>query len=229
MALAFVNSVPGQISSAALPPTSAVLRGAASAEIPNAVPSSLPQHAPLSALVLGVSGGALAASRRSSVARHATKKAGFEPAEQVGAMAPLGYFDPLGFCPSGDEQNFNILRAAEIKHGRVAMLASVGLLAQHFAKLPGVEKSGIGALNSPNAQWWGFALFAWCGVVEYIIWEQKEDSEPGNFGDPLGLGMYDTDMRSKEINNGRFAMIAVVGILGAELATGKDAIQQFGL
>ena len=29
--------------------------------------------------------------------------------------------------------------------------------------------------------------------------------------------------------NGRFAMIAVMGILGAELATGKDAIQQFGL
>ena len=33
----------------------------------------------------------------------------------------------------------------------------------------------------------------------------------------------------KEISNGRFAMICVVGILAAELATGKDAIQQFSL
>ena len=37
---------------------------------------------------------------------------------------------------------------------------------------------------------------------------RKEDpwKEPGNFGDPLNLGMYDRDMRNRELNNGRFAM-----------------------
>ena len=25
--------------------------------------------------------------------------------------------------------------------------------------------------------------------------------EPGNFGDPVGLGMYDVDMRNKELND----------------------------
>ena len=37
------------------------------------------------------------------------------------------------------------------------------------------------------------------------------------------------EMREREINNGRFAMFAAIGIIVAELYTGKDAIEQFGL
>ena len=37
------------------------------------------------------------------------------------------------------------------------------------------------------------------------------------------------EMREREINNGRFAMFAAIGIIIAELYTGKDAIEQFGL
>ena len=37
------------------------------------------------------------------------------------------------------------------------------------------------------------------------------------------------EMREREINNGRFAMFAAIGIIAAELYTGKDAIEQFGL
>ena len=43
----------------------------------------------------------------------------FDPAQQVGAMAPLGFFDPLGFSKKGDKAGFNNLQASEIKHGRV--------------------------------------------------------------------------------------------------------------
>ena len=35
--------------------------------------------------------------------------------------------------------------------------------------------------------------------------------------------------KEREINNGRFAMFAALGIISAELYTGKDAIEQFGL
>merc|ERR1711874_132351 len=64
-----------------------------------------------------------------------------------------------------------------------------------------------------------------------MAWQESPEKEPGNFGDPLGLNLnvYNTDMRSKELNNGRMAMISVLGIFAAELATGKDAIEQFGL
>ena len=39
-------------------------------------------------------------------------------------MAPLGFFDPLGFCKIGDEFGFRMLREAELMHPPVAMLAS---------------------------------------------------------------------------------------------------------
>ena len=37
------------------------------------------------------------------------------------------------------------------------------------------------------------------------------------------------EFRNKELNNGRFAMFAALGIISADLFTGKDAMQQFGL
>jgi len=158
----------------------------------------------------------------------------FDPSKQVGAMAPLGFFDPLGFATPGDQENFNILRGAELKHGRVAMMASVGLVAQHFIKFPGFEKipSGIGAMNTQLGLVAFMALFAWGGVLETGAWRDDPSNfrkQPGDFGDPFGINMYDKEMLEKEINNGRFAMISVTGILTAEIMTGKDAIQQFGI
>merc|ERR1719236_155452 len=57
----------------------------------------------------------------------------------AGVAGPLGYFDPAGFC-SGDvsEGKVRFIREAEIKHGRVAMPASVGfLVAEPFHPLFG--------------------------------------------------------------------------------------------
>merc|ERR1719401_1458796 len=154
----------------------------------------------------------------------------FEPAEQVGAMAPLGYFDPLGFTKTGDEEGFRKLREAELKHGRVAMMASVGLVGQHFIKFPFFEKTpaGLGAMYSGEGVLGFFGLFVLSGIME-LAWRPREDREPGNFGDPFGVKMYDEETRNKEISNGRFAMICVLGIFAAEIASGKDAMQQFGL
>lgn len=157
----------------------------------------------------------------------------FEPSQQVGAMAPLGFWDPLGFCPPGDEAKFRSLRAAEIKHGRVAMLASVGAVVQHYIRFPfgGLWEapSGLGATQIIPSLWFWFLLIIACAVVELLFWKEEPGKEPGNFGDPLKLGMYDTDMRNRELNNGRAAMFAALGIIVAELATGKDAVQQLGL
>merc|ERR1719488_180470 len=46
----------------------------------------------------------------------------------AGIASPLGYFDPAGFCSDASEGKVRFIREAEIKHGRVAMLASVGFL-----------------------------------------------------------------------------------------------------
>merc|ERR550514_1440771 len=154
----------------------------------------------------------------------------FAPSAQIGAGAPLGFFDPLGFTEVGDEAGFRKLRAAELKHGRVAMMASVGLLGQHFIKFPGFEKApaGFKVMNTGEGVLGFTAILVVSGIIE-LAWRENEDKEPGNFGDPFGVKMYTEEMRNKEINNGRFAMICVLAIFAAEMATGKDAIQQFGL
>jgi hypothetical protein len=45
-----------------------------------------------------------------------------------GAIAPLGYFDPLGFCNDRSLDGVKRFREAEVLHCRVAMMATVGYL-----------------------------------------------------------------------------------------------------
>lgn len=152
----------------------------------------------------------------------------FDPAQQIGVTAPLGYFDPLGFSKKGDEKSFRNFRAAEIKHGRVAMMAALGAVTQHFVKFPGFGDvpSGLGAANTAPGSYGFIALFAVAGALELGPWSDSEDRAPGDFGDPVGLNQYTEDMRNRELNNGRFSMFAAIGIIAAELYTGKDAIEQ---
>merc|ERR1712203_1317218 len=145
-------------------------------------------------------------------------------------MAPLGFFDPLSFTKVGDEAGFRKLRAAELKHGRVAMMASIGAVGQHFVKFPFAEsaRGTFGAVFSPEAQL-GLPLLLLVVAGLEGAWREDASRGPGNFSDPMGLNMYSEEMRSKELNNGRMAMISVLGIFAAEMLTGKDAIEQLGL
>jgi len=153
----------------------------------------------------------------------------FDPALCVGVTDPMEYFDPLGFSKIGNEEGFRKLRAAEIKHGRVAMMAAAGAVAQHYVRFPGFEKvpAGLAATTTEPGQTGFIALFVVAGALELGVWTESPDKAPGNFGDPLGLDQYNTDMRNRELNNGRAAMFAAMGIIVAELVTGKDAIEQF--
>merc|ERR1711972_1184732 len=97
----------------------------------------------------------------------------FDPSKQLGAMEPLGFFDPLGFSKVGDEAGFKNLRTAELKHGRVAMMASVGAVFQHYVQFPGFENvpKGIGALTTTPGQI-GFAVLVIAsGVMEIFVWK----------------------------------------------------------
>merc|ERR1711904_595929 len=58
------------------------------------------------------------------------------------------------------------------------------------------------------------------------FWTMKEDRTPGDLGfDPLGLKPTDPkefkEMQTKELNNGRLAMIAAAGMVAQELASGQ--------
>jgi len=210
------------------------LRGTAAQQPASASLASLAASAPLGGLA--VAGVAVQAMRRLRTARKAAAKAPspppFNPSKQLGAMAPLGFFDPAGFSKVGDESGFRNLRAAELKHGRVAMMAALGFVAQQSIKFPGFDSvpAGWQAVTTAPGTYGFVALFLASGALELAVWTQDEKKEPGNFGDPVGLSNifgYGEDIRAKELNNGRFAMFAAIGILAAELLTGKVGIQQF--
>lgn len=156
----------------------------------------------------------------------------FEPSEQLGAMEHLGgYWDPLGLCKAGQERDFKLYRAYEIKHGRVAMMASVGSVFEHYVKFPGFEEvpATLGAIKTVDGFNGFLELLVPVFLLETQLWTEQpgeDDKEPGDYGDPLGLNMYTEDMRLKELNNGRFAMIAVMGIIMASWRTKLDAVEQ---
>merc|ERR1712018_891803 len=100
-----------------------------------------------------------------------------------------------------------------------------------MGKFPGFNSvpAGMDAVTTAPGTYGFAALFLGAGALELGAWTESPDKEPGNFGDPAGLGQYTTEMRNRELNNGRFAMFAALGIISANLYTGKDAIEQFGL
>ena len=52
-----------------------------------------------------------------------------------GSLPPMGYFDPFGLAVGKDAATLRQYREAEIKHGRVCMLASAGLLTQEVSRM----------------------------------------------------------------------------------------------
>jgi len=160
-----------------------------------------------------------------------------------GITAPLGFFDPVGFigndCTMG---KLLFYREVEIKHGRVGMLASLGfLVGEQFHPLFGgnIDVPSYVAFQETPLQEGGFWIYVLAAIAipeilsirtfnaaDFEPWTIKEDHESGNFNfDPLGLKPTDPEelkeMQTKELNNGRLAMLAAAGMIAQELATGK--------
>mmetsp|Transcript_36264 Transcript_36264/g.72118 ORF Transcript_36264/g.72118 Transcript_36264/m.72118 type:complete len:209 (-) Transcript_36264:222-848(-) len=158
-----------------------------------------------------------------------------------GITGPLGFFDPLGYCEADGvtEGKVRFYREAELKHGRVAMLASLGfLVGEQFHPLFGgnVDVPSYIAFQETPLQASFFPVVLSLAVFEVFsvftfqtpkegLWSIKADHTPGDLGfDPLGLKPTDPaellEMQNKELNNGRLAMIGIAGMVGQELASG---------
>jgi Chlorophyll A-B binding protein len=165
-----------------------------------------------------------------------------------GAIAPLGYFDPLGFCNGRELAGVKRFREAEIMHSRVAMMATVGyLLAENTPTIAyGFEHPVIGNDMVPDVP--GTVLFPFFLTVNVLealranigwvepglgpLFMLRENYYPGDLGfDPLGLKPKDAagfaSMQAKELSNGRLAMLAAAGMCVQELVTGKPLLDAF--
>lgn len=145
-------------------------------------------------------------------------------------------FDPLYFS---DFLDIKWLREAELKHGRICMLASVGYIVQEFASLPsypGYNPNPVEAFSSVPAEGLLQIVFfmGWLEVVgnkgKYTMMNMFEDPKrvPGDLGfDPLKFGE-NTATRDRlelaELKNGRLAMLAFAGMLHQTFVTGKPVL-----
>merc|ERR1711982_304369 len=134
----------------------------------------------------------------------------------------LGLWDPLGFLNGIDQVTFDRYRYAEIKHGRVAQLAFIG----HLVTALGIRFPGY---ISSSAE---LKFFLFCGVLEFSIWKQDDESFPGDFSAsdvPVGWVKEFSDdekydLRAKELNQGRAAMMGILGLMVHEYHFGNAYI-----
>lgn len=161
--------------------------------------------------------------------------------EEIGAQPPLGFFDPLGLLANADADRFNRLRYVEIKHGRISMLAVLGhIVTTSGTRLPGdidfagtsfaSIPTGIAALSKvPTAGL--LQIFLFVGFLELAV--MKDITGDGEFvgdfrNDFIDFG-WDTfspeeqeRKRGIELNNGRAAMMGILGLMVHEMLPSHD-------
>ncbi len=160
---------------------------------------------------------------------------------ELGVTEPLGQFDPLKLLEKEPEK-FIRRRAVERKHGRIAMVAVVGNIvhnskifvfdgyisptnALRFSDIP----TGIDGLFSiPIA---GIAqILAFIGFIE-LAWLPASQYD-GDYGVGwFGNKILDPEERARklnaELNNGRLAMIGILGSMVGEVVTSQTMYEQY--
>jgi len=174
-------------------------------------------------------------------ARSTTSLQASEFDDKIGAVAPLGYFDPLGYIK--DEAVFTRYRAVERKHGRVAMVAMLGIFVHgnnyvfdgYISPSAGLKfsdiDSGIGGLFQLPREGLLQILLV-CGFVELTWWPASDLS--GDYGIRLGeINDWDNQpakyyrQKNAELNNGRAAMMGVAATIVHEAITGQNLAEQW--
>jgi len=161
--------------------------------------------------------------------------------EMSGITEPLGFFDPAGFSNDISDGKLRFYREVELKHGRLGMLAALGfVVAEQWHPLFGGDIDGPSYLafqQTPLETFWGlvvgsiaiaelYSVFTFNNPAGGEPWSIREDHAEGDYlFDPLNLAPTDKEefkqMRNKELNNGRLAMLAAAGMIVQELVTEK--------
>jgi hypothetical protein len=174
-----------------------------------------------------------------------------ESMEGVGPETGMKVFDPLNFATMGSDETLRFFRHAELKHGRVAMAAMVGLLFHinhiHFPGMLsptfGVSFESLSAMG-PFEAWNNVPLL---GQIQ-ILWtiaglehaseclnpagHYTKGGTPGdlkflkNFWDTPGFTKKLTaeqlaKKRTAELRNGRLAMIGIMSVCAATSVPGS--------
>jgi light-harvesting complex I chlorophyll a/b binding protein 1 len=151
----------------------------------------------------------------------------------TGSRSKNYYFDPVKIA---DDANFSRLREAELKHGRVSMVAVAGTVISPFIKevtdwIPKNYPNGVLAVVKSFGPLDIAKVVLFCGVIETVVWVQRDPQDmPGDFGTGW-FGVRDKGVHERqlisELENGRLAMLGVAGQVAGELVTGQSWIDQW--
>eukprot|EP00636_Phaeomonas_parva_P009522 CAMPEP_0118885434 /NCGR_PEP_ID=MMETSP1163-20130328/23913_1 /TAXON_ID=124430 /ORGANISM="Phaeomonas parva, Strain CCMP2877" /LENGTH=208 /DNA_ID=CAMNT_0006823451 /DNA_START=10 /DNA_END=636 /DNA_ORIENTATION=+ len=146
---------------------------------------------------------------------------------EIGAQPPLGFWDPLNLLKDADQERFDRLRTVEVKHGRISMLAILGhLVTTAGVRLPGQIAytgelkfadipTGLAAFSKIPV-WGAVQLFGFIGLCEFGFAQVKDDIEADCEARMDGNGWDAATKDSKrgiELNNGRAAMMGILGLM----------------
>lgn len=158
-----------------------------------------------------------------------------------------GLWDPLGLSEGKDDETMNWYRAAELKHGRVCMLAAAGLLLPNSG-FPGTKLSDITLYPNPtfeesnpfkavakvyqeNPAALVQILLAISAIEVFTASIAQFSSRPGDFNwDPLKIRPESeaklNELQTKELKNGRLAMLSTAGMAYQTYVTGQGPWEQ---
>jgi len=163
------------------------------------------------------------------------KAASAAPEGLVGALPPVGFFDPAGFAAKATDAELARYREVEIMHGRFAQMAFLGFVIPEKCAYDGsfgddfLAPTGR-ALEVFNTDpiWLGLTL----GVISALELVRLLETTPGTRTDAKieTLGWRpktDAEFEKyqvRELQNGRLAMLAVAGEIVQELVNEKPLL-----
>lgn len=171
---------------------------------------------------------------RESGARAVSMLAGPKVLEGTGGPFPDDFWDPAGLAKGKSDQQLIRWREIELKHGRVSMLAVLGWFHNSAGWHPVGDAANrmrvsddplTAAAQLPMGGAWQVVFTIMCleWLITYVI-KPPADKPWDIIGfDELDVedqGANYKERQIQEINNGRLAMMAIVGLISQDVVTG---------